>query len=435
MRPRQLLTEYIILPISDLVNRQSVYRWLQFLKRSALWNEEQLRDFQNERFRTLIHHAASHVPYYRDWFHQNGADPNDFHSIDDLPRLPVVSKSLMRQEGVYRFVADNISKHQRVTAHSSGSTGEPFEYYISREAYSLNTAAKLRTWYDAGYRLGDKFVKLSSSPRESRIKRLQDQLSNGVVIPFHSLDDQALSSILDVFEQVKPNIIRTHPNAIYYLARYRESHPDRFSFKPNHIMTTSANLPASFRSIIERVFGCDVIDAYSCEGTPNTAENPLHDGYHVSREYGILEVLDPDGKPLQQGIGRSVGTDLWNMAMPFIRYDTQDLLMLDERGTICRIVGRKCELLSSANGKRFTGQVIDDYFNYQTHHSVEAFQIVRRRDGNVLIRLIVNERFDEIIRQSVSEYWSTELNTHVEVQTVEHIPLMHNNKYLTIIDE
>lgn len=429
------LHEHIILPLSDLATGQRVYHWLQFLKHSARWDDEQMRDFQNERFRTLINHVATHVPYYRDWFHQNGADPNDFRSIDDLSKLPIVSKSFMRQEGVSRFVADNITKHQRLAAHSSGSTGEPFEYYISRDAYSLNTAAKLRTWYDAGYRLGDSFVKLSSSPRESRIKKLQDRLTNGVVIPFHSLDDQALSSILDLFEQVKPSIIRTHPNAIYYLARYREAHPERYSFKPNHIMTTSANLPASFRTTIERVFGCDVIDAYSCEGTPNTAESLLHDGYHVSREYGILEALDSEGKPIKHGIGRSVGTDLWNMAMPFIRYDTQDLLMLDDQGTICRIVGRKCELLSSSNGKRFTGQVIDDYFSYQTHHSVEAFQIVRRRDGSVLIRLIVNEKFNESIRQSVTEYWSSELNTRVEVQTVEHIPLMHNNKYLTIIDE
>ena len=433
MKPRQLLTEYLILPISDIVNRQSVYRWLQFLKRSALWNDEQMRDFQNERFRILIHHAATHVPYYRDWFRQNGATPNDFRNIEDLSKLPIVSKSIMRHEGVDRFVADNITK--RLTAHSSGSTGEPFEYYITREAYSLNTAAKLRTWYDADYRLGDRYVKLSSSPRESRIKRLQDKLTNGIVIPFHSLDDQTLASILDLFEQTKPSIIRTHPNAIYYLARYREEHPGKYTYTPRHIMTTSATLPAPFRTTIERAFGCDVIDAYSCEGTPNTAESPLHDGYHVSREYGILEVLDSDGKPIQHGVGRSVGTDLWNMAMPFIRYDTQDLLMLDDHGSISRIVGRKCELLSSSNGKRFTGQVIDDYFSYQTQHSVDAFQVVRRKDGSVLIRLIVNDRFNEGIRQSVADYWSSELDTPVEVQTVEHIPLMHNNKYLTIIDE
>ncbi|MBQ8704593.1 MAG: phenylacetate--CoA ligase family protein [Bacteroidales bacterium] len=321
-----------------------------------------------------------------------------------------------------------------MTVHSSGSTGEPFEFYVSSEAYSINMAAKLRTWYDAGYRLGDSFVKLSSSPRESWLKRLQDRATNGIVIPFHSLDDKSLADILALIDRQRPKIIRTHPNAIYYLARYREAHPGCYQHQPQHIMTTSANLPDAFRVTVEHTFGCDVIDAYSCEGTPNTAETPAHDGYHVSLEYGIIEVLDDKGHPVQNGMGRVVSTDLWNMAMPFIRYDTQDLVRVDN-GTIVRIAGRECELLSSANGKRFTGQVIDDYFNYGTDHSVDAFQVVRRHDGSILMRLMVNSNYTKAQSAAIADYWHRELDMPVVVEIVDHIPLMHNNKYLTIVDE
>ena len=429
------LHEHIILPLSDLLTRQRVHHYLRFLLRSAQWSEEQLEEFQNERFRQLMHHVAAHVPYYRDWLCEHGLHADDFKTMSDIVKLPIVDKDVIRREGISRFMADNVSPRQRMLSHSSGSTGEPFEFYVSREAYSVNMAAKLRTWYDVGYRLGDSYVKLSSSPRERMIKRLQDSMTNGIVVSFNSLDDVALERILSAIEKKQPKIIRTHPNAIYYLARYREQHPGVYRFSPQFIMTTSSNLPQSFREVIMRVFGCDVIDAYSCEGTPNTAENKNHDGYHVTKEYGHIEVLDENGMPVFGGMGTVVSTDFWNYAMPFIRYNTRDLVCVDNDGIIQRIAGRACELLEMPNGRRYTGQVIEDYFIYQTNHSVEAFQVVKRNDGSVLFRLMVGKSFSETVRQAIVDHWQNELGTVVEVAVVDHIPLMNNNKYLTIVHE
>ena len=429
------LHEQIILPLSDLLTRQQVHRYLRFLLQSAQWSENRMAEYQDRRFRQLMSHVSVHVPFYRDWLGEHGLCAADFQTMADVVKLPIVDKAMIRNEGISRFMADNVSPRQRMVSHSSGSTGEPFEFYVSREAYSVNMAAKLRTWYDVGYRLGDSYVKLSSSPRERFTKRLQDRMTNGAVVTFNSLDDPALERILSTIEQMRPKIIRTHPNAIYYLARYRERHPGAFGFSPQFIMTTSSNLPQSFRDVIKRVFECDVIDAYSCEGTPNTAETTAHDGYHVTKEYGHIEVLDENDMPVKDGVGTVVSTDLWNYAMPFIRYNTRDLVYVDENGIIQRIAGRACELLEMPNGSRFTGQVIEDYFIYCTNHSVEAFQVVKRRDGSVLFRLMVGKGFSETVRQAIVEHWQNELETMVEVNVVDHIPLMNNNKYLTIVNE
>lgn len=430
-----ILYEHVILPLSDLLTGQQVHHYLQFLLKSAKWSDDQLVEYQNQRFKQLVNHAAEHVPFYRDWLREHDLNASDFNTIADIVKLPVVDKAVIRKEGIARFMADNVSPRQRMLSHSSGSTGEPFEFYVSREAYSVNMAAKLRTWYDVGYRLGDSYIKLSSSPRESRLKRLQDRMTNGTVVTFNSLDDLALERILSAIEQKRPSIIRTHPNAIYYLARYRDRHPGEYRFSPRFIMTTSSNLPKSFRDVIQRVFGCDVIDAYSCEGTPNTAETTAHDGYHVSKEYGLIEVLDEKSVPVIDGVGTVVSTDFWNYAMPFIRYNTRDLVQIDKQGTIQRILGRQCELLETPNGKRFTGQVIEDYFIYRTNYSVEAFQVVNRHDGSVQFRLMVNNKFSEMVRQEIIDYWQKELGTVVEVTVVDHIPLMNNNKHLTIVNE
>lgn len=427
--------EHIILPLSDLATGQRVHHYLHFLLKSEHWSDSQMIDFQNRRFRELIAHASTHVPFYREWFTEHNLKLSDFNSVADIIKLPIVDKALMRREGISMFTADSIPARRRMVAHSSGSTGEPFEFYVSKEAYSINTAAKLRTWYNVGYRLGDKYIKLSSSPRESFIKKLQDRMTNGIVVSFSSLDDAALEQILLTIERVRPSIIRTHPNAIYYLARYREQHPGEYHFSPKYIMTTSSNLPTSFRKVVTRVFGCDIIDAYSCEGTANTAETPTHDGYHISHEYGIIEVLDENNHTVVNGTGTVVSTDLWNYAMPFIRYNTQDIVEVDEHGTIQRIAGRKCELLEMPNGRRYTGQVIEDYFNYKTNHSVEAFQVVHRNDNSVKFNLMVNNKYTPLIQQIIVEYWHKTLEVPVEVCVLDHIPLMHNNKYLTIVKE
>lgn len=436
MSINNFISEYLVLPVSDLLTGQCVFRQLQFLKRSAKWDEERMLAYQNKLFRELILHASSHVPYYREWFAANGALPEDFKTIEDVRSLPIVSKALMRTEGVDRFVADNVPERCRMHAHSSGSTGEPFSYYVSKRAYSINTAAKLRTWYDAGFRLGDSYVKLTSSPRESALKKIQDRITGGCCVSFNSLDDVHLAEILNLFEKRHPSVIRAHPNAMYYLARYRQQHPDEYHFSPRVIFTTTSNLPASFRKTITEVFNCDVIDSYSCEGTPNTAENTLHDGYHVSKEYGLVEVLDENGSTVKNGCGQVVSTDFWSYAMPFIRYDTQDVVQVDDQGVIIRILGRECELIESPNGRRYTGQVIEDFFIYNTNHSVQAFQAVcYSNPQRVLFRLIVDQNFTSSIEASIVDYWQKELDLPVEVQTVDKIPLMHNNKYLTVIHE
>lgn len=424
------LHEHIILPLSDLLKGESVHKYLRRLRKAERWSTEQIYNFQQERLQLLLLHAAKHVPFYRDWFQLNGTDPLTV----KLEQLPIVDKNLMRHEGIDRFSAQ--PSPNRIAARSSGSTGEPFSFFITREAYSVNTAAKLHTWYQAGYRLGDRYMKIANGARHGRLKTLQDRINRCVYVPFYSMDDSTLKEILERIETTRPTIIRSYPVPLYLLAQYRLEHPG-FQHSPRHIMTTGSTLPLAYRNTIERAFGCDVIDSYSCEGTPNTYETKDHDGYHVTKFYGIIEVLDNNNSPISDGIGRVVSTDLWNLAHPFIRYDTQDLVEVKD-GIIQRIMGRECESLVTAGGHRFTVHNFVGFFqedNRPTRQSVTAYQVVRRRDGGITFRLVVNDQYTPAIEHYIIDFWQQQLGVSVSVETVDHIPLMHNNKRLTIIDE
>lgn len=422
------LHEHIILPLSDLLRGESVHTHLDNLHNAEQWSQEQMHDFQQVKLRQLLTHAAENVPFYRDWFDDHNLNP---HGVA-LEQMPIISKAIMRQEGIDRFTSANIPANQRIPSRSSGSTGEPFSFYVSREASSANTAAKLRTWYQAGYRLGDRYMKIANGARHGKLKKLQDRVNNCIYVPFYSIDDETLRTILDTIERRHPLYIRSYPAPLHLLSRYRQSHPE-YTYRPHHIFTTGSTLPAEYRKEIETAFGCDVIDSYSCEGTPNTYETTSHNGYHICDYYGIIEVLDDDGRPVTDGIGRVVSTDLWNLAHPFIRYDTQDLVEV-HNGQIQRIMGRECDSFINSNGVLYTVHNFSHYFLYEIV-GVDRYQIVHRRDKSLVINIVVNSDYSEPSAGIIIDHWQPLLGVPVSVSIVDDIPLMKNNKYRTIIDE
>ena len=422
------LHEHIILPLSDLLKGEQVHKYLRLLEAAENWTPEQMADFQQQRLRQLLTYAANEVPFYRDWFYDQKLNPQ----TAPLDQLPVVSKAIMRQEGIDRFAAEHFPIKQRLTSRSSGSTGEPFTFYETKLSYSVNMAAKLRTWYQAGYHLGDRYMKIANGKRPSKITRLQDFANNCIFVPFYSISDNMLVSILVNIENYKPMFIRSYPSPLYLLARYRNSHPC-YCHRPQRIFTTGSTLPDAYRSEIEKAFGCDVIDSYSCEGTPNTYEAPVHNGYHVCGYYGIIEVLDKKNQPISDGIGRVVSTDLWNLAHPFIRYDTQDLVAV-EGGHIVQIMGRECETLLEANGELLTVHNFTHYFA-DNFLSVDGWQVVKHRDGNISFRLVVNNLFSSNDKHRIIHHWSSRVGKIVEIEIVDKLPLMANNKRLSIIEE
>src|SRR5450759_5227402 len=148
--------------------------------KSQWWVEKQLKQYQEEKLRILIRHSVETVPYYRDLFNELKLNPEDVKTHKDLKKLPILTKAIIKKEGIERFTSSTFPKKQIIISSSSGSTGEPLFYYTTKDAYSMNLAANLRGWYWMGYRLGDKYVKLSQNARKNFIKRLQDKMSRNL---------------------------------------------------------------------------------------------------------------------------------------------------------------------------------------------------------------------------------------------------------------
>ncbi|MBQ7191654.1 MAG: phenylacetate--CoA ligase family protein [Paludibacteraceae bacterium] len=442
---RHFIQEQLVLPLSDMLTGQSVHSKLRFLMKSCYWSREQLDAFQNERLRLLVEHIFRSVPFYQDYAREHNLQASDIQTKADLYKLPVVSKEIMRAEGIERFTSTAFPANKRILMSSSGSTGQPFKHYITREDYSMDIAANLRGWYDMGWRLGDKYVKISQNPRSSFLKRLQDIVTRNMYIATADLSDRHLIEIMRQIESYRPVAIRSYPDPLYIIAQFRLQHPE-FVWQPMAI-TTGNTLHDHIRRTIEEAFHCPVYDSYASEGNAVCFECHTHEGYHIAEEYGITEVLDEEGIPVVNGQGRVVTTDLWNFAHPFIRYDVQDRVEVTDKRCSCgrahklvkRILGRDNEVLIAPNGKRFIVHHFTVYFEPTVtpalQDSIDQFQVIRHTDQSATFLLVVNGRYTDAIGRLIADYWQEQFGGKVDIRIVDRIPIMHNNKRRFIIIE
>lgn len=439
----QLFVKKLHLSLSDIITGNSVKRKLMFLLESDKFSKEQIADFQNKRLQLLLKHAYEAVPYYHDLMNQKGLRPQDIHGIQDMHKLPVLSKSIIKKEGLERFSSKHFPLSKTMKQSSSGSTGEPLYYITTKEAYSMNLAANLRGWHWMGYRLGDKYIKLSQNPRKSPLKRLQDFFSNNLYLATNPLVDNNFDFILHQVEKFKPKIIRCYPDPLLMLARYKRER-NNFTYTPNAITTTGNTLFPETRKEIEDAFGCKIFDSYSCEGNSTVFECPTHSGYHSAEEYGISEVIDQEGNPITHGIGKLISTDLWNLAHPFIRYDTQDFVEIDSEPCACgrshlkikRIIGRDNDIIETVKN-RFIVHNFTIFFSrpdLPIFGKIEKFQ-VRKLEHSVVFNLVVNDAYNSEAENFLINYWGEEMGMKIEVSLKKDIELTSSGKHKFIINE
>ena len=84
---------------------------------------EELRALQNQRFLAQVRHVWDNVPYYRKKMEDKGVTIDDIQSIDDLHKLPFLSKDDLREAYPYGLLGKPLSECVRIHS-TSGTTGK-----------------------------------------------------------------------------------------------------------------------------------------------------------------------------------------------------------------------------------------------------------------------------------------------------------------------
>jgi phenylacetate-CoA ligase len=422
------LASHVILPASDLFTGWDVKKAMVLLDDSQWWSEDQMIDYQNKSIQRLIKHSYTNVPYYKDLFDKYDINPNSIKEKADLKRIPVLTKEIIINNfHSGKLFAQNWKKSNVRLESSSGSTGAKTIFYINNNAYGFNIGANLRGWSWMGYTIGDSIVKITQNRRNSYIKKLQDFI-NRTALYTGSYTQESYEEFKKLLNSNKEFFLRSYPDPLIYFASKLKSESETFKSVVG-INTTGNILFPESRELIENAFNTKVFDSYSCEGGANVFECETHENYHVSDEYGVVEIEDDQKKEVSDlEFGKAIVTDFFNFASPFIRYESKDILQKGSKcscgrclSTVKKIGGRDNDVVITPQGQMLIAQSFTTYFKYIK--GVEQFQVIQNEANSLIFNLRTNSRFDKSDEFSIKKYWQDKTSNEMNISII-YVPVI-----------
>ncbi len=430
-----LVAKHVLAPTFDRLRGTATMRCLAELEQSQWWRHDKIMELQARRLQALVTHAYENVPYYQRVFDERQLRPHHIRTPEDLAKLPEMTKALMRSNSA-DLVARGARQKELLRRSTGGSTGEPLSFYrTKRDFFGWGSAAELRAYGWAGYRVGEKCALVwerypYASPMDRVLRSLRHRLQRIVGIDAVGMSPETLPSCMRILERLQGGFIRGYPTAIYTLARFVEARGN-LTIRPRAVITSGEDLYDFQRGLFSKIFGCETYSHYgSNEAHAIASECSEHSGYHISAENVIVEIVDDDGRPVPAGKeGRILVTNLHNLAMPFLRYETGDVGILSPDACRCgrglpimaKINGRTADVIVTASGKSIPGVALA--WNFLASLGVEQFQIVQESYENVTVRLVLDresrqENVEGTVNAVLSEFGSilgAELDIAVEV--------------------
>ncbi|MBA7713642.1 Phenylacetate-coenzyme A ligase [subsurface metagenome] len=407
----------------------------------------ELKKEQEKKMNALIHFAYRNVPYYNKLFKDLNLNPDDIKSIEDLQKLPVINKSIIK-ENWNDFNPINLNELKYYNRSTSGTTGTPFGYRISKFDRFLSGALLYRGWGYAGYKLGDRMVffggrALDIGKKSNLISKIHETVRNIRKLSSFDMNENNMRKYVDIINSFKPKFIRGYASSIYFLSNWVEKHQIRI-YSPFAIFTTAGKLYPNMRKKIEYVFSCNVYDGYGLhDGGVSAYECSEHCGFHIDMERSVMEIVDEDGNQLKNGEGKIIATSLCNYAMPFIRYDTSDIGHIIDDACGCgrpyellkELVGRSVDILVTPEGKNVNGWIFVMIF-WEYDKVIKEYQITQEKLDTLVIKIVPEDDFDKGQLNKIREIIKiTSPAWNVDFKFVDKIERTEAEKYKFIINK
>lgn len=407
----------------------------EFMMRNDLSYQEKCA-YRDSQIRIMVKHCYETVPYYHRIFDELGIDYRDIRRLEDLTVLPILTKQTVK-EHYDEFFSTKYDRKNLIKQHTSGTSGSGFIFYQNPEANAAvwahvwrgnkNIGLERGTW--CGYFGGRSIVPLAQSkPPHYRINYPGKQI---MFSAFH-MCPEVYQEYFDVLNKYKPKWIQAYPSSIVPLAKYMEDNDLRLSYVPTVLTLSSENVTQHDVDILNRVFGVYPMQNYAQSEAVATFRQKLDKRIFVDEDFAAVEFV-----PIGDGeFYRVVGTTLSNFAMPFLRYDTKDIVTYsetDEGREVLSIDGREEDAIK-LNGGGFIRRL--DFIFKDQCNVVEA-QIIQKSLRLAVFNVVKGSGYtakDEIqLRASIDTYLEGRIG--YEIVYVDNIPKTASGKMKFIVSE
>ena len=398
-------------------------------------SREEMKTLQSEKLVKQVRHVYNNVPYYRELMDKQGVSPDDIQSIDDLHKLPFLSKADLRDAYPYGLLAKPLEDCVRIQS-TSGTTG--------RRVVAFYTQKDIDLWEDCcaraitavggtkkdvcqvayGYGLFTGGPGLNGGSH--KVGCLTLPLSSGNT-------ERQIQFMMDL----SATILCCTPSYAAYIGESLKE----MGYKPEDIPLKAGIFGAEpwteeMRKNIEATLGIKAYDIYGLTETtgPGVAfECSEQTGMHINEDHFYAEIIDPEtGEVLPEGSkGELVFTSLDKEAFPLLRYRTRDICVLSRKKCSCgrtlikmaKPMGRTDDMLIIRGVNVFPSQIETVLLKegYEPNYQI----IVDRVKNNDTFDVNV-EMSPEMFTDKVSDIISLEKSLANAIKTMLGInPLVH----------
>ena len=300
---------------------------------------EDMKKLQSERLVKQVKHVWDNVPYYRKLMEEKGVTPEDIHGVEDLHKLPFISKADLRDQYPYGMLATDLKNCVRIQS-TSGTTGRRVVAYYTQKDVDLWEDCTARAIVAAGgtnedvCQISYGYGLFTGGPGlnggSHKVGCLTLPMSSGNT-------ERQIQFMMDL----QATILCCTPSYAAYLG---ESLKEKgISPEENHLKAGifgAEPWTEEMRRDIEKSLGIKAYDIYGLTETsgPGVAfECEEQTGMHVNEDHFIPEIIDPEtGEVLPDGEkGELVFTSITKEAFPLLRYRTRDICVLHRGKCSC----------------------------------------------------------------------------------------------------
>ena len=315
-------------------------------------SREEIVRIQSERLVKQVRRVWENVPYYRKKMEEKGVTPDDIRSVDDLHKLPFLSKADLRDAYPYGLLGVPLKDAVRIQS-TSGTTGKRVVAFYTQHDIDLWEDCCARAITAAGGTNEDVcqvsygYGLFTGGPGlnggSHKVGCLTVPTSSG------NTDRQIM-----FIQDLSATILCCTPSYAAYLGeRMKEMGlgPDDITLKAGIFGAEAWS--EEMRQDIQNTLGIKAYDIYGLtelSGPGVAFECSAQQGMHINEDHFIAEIIDPDtGEVLPEGsLGELVFTAIDKEAFPMIRYRTRDICSLSREKCPC---GRTHVKMSKPKGR------------------------------------------------------------------------------------
>ena len=374
---------------------------------------DSLRKIQDEKIVKQVKHVYENVKYYRDLMDKAGVKPEDIKGVDDIKKLPFLTKADLRDAYPYGLLATDLKNCVRIQS-TSGTTGKRVVAFYTQKDVDLWEDCCARAIVAAGgtdedvCQVAYGYGLFTGGPGlnggSHKVGCLTLPMSSGNT-------ERQIQFMMDL----NATILCCTPSYAAYIGEILAEK----GYKPEDNKLKAGIFGAEpwteeMRVSIEKSLGIKAYDIYGLTETsgPGVAfECEEQTGMHINEDHFYAEIIDPEtGEVLPEGEkGELVFTSLDKEAFPLLRYRTRDICILSRKKCscgralikMCKPMGRSDDMLIIRGVNVFPSQIETVLLNegYTPNYQI----VVGRERNNDTLDVYVElspEQFSDIVAET-----------------------------------